>query len=58
MRASVKTAFDKRLEEAKSRPAAIVNVDDVFAPGIDWYVVAEEASEGSASSPKRINVTP
>jgi serine/threonine protein kinase len=38
--------------------SAIVNVDDVFAPGIDWYVVAEEASEGSASSPKRINVTP
>lgn len=29
MRASVKTAFDKRLEEAKSRPAAIVNVDEV-----------------------------
>ena len=29
MRASVKTAFDKRLEEAKSRPAAVVNVDEV-----------------------------
>jgi len=29
MRAAVKTAIDKRLEEAKSRPATIVNVDEV-----------------------------
>lgn len=29
MRASVKTAIDKRLEEAKSRPATVVNVDEV-----------------------------
>lgn len=29
MRASMKTAFDKRLEEAKSRPATVVNVDEV-----------------------------
>jgi hypothetical protein len=37
---------------------ALINVDDAFATGIDWYVVSEGASKGSAAAPRRITVTP